>query len=338
MALCVDAFEAALREYDRSAWNLLTALHTRIHASAELLVRHLEKEALQPAVTGGGNARDCSSSFPEASAVCHLTSQVRASALCPPLPADSTASSLRVRLEKELAALIGLSEQSSAEGEDENNAGRAASPVFLKLSPYSQAVLVVSALWMSAKLWSTVPESATLTGLLACLVRNQQQRQEIVRQEESASTAPAGPSDFSGAGASLPPAGAAGGSCTPPNSSPQRGAVVSSTANASTPLDSVLQYEEKKCYHVGGAEEKEKVRDGRTCTTAEEDLDGYVLDALRLGDYDDYYGGGHTISNDLLPHPAVSYEDVADAVDVLVRDVEEAEMLLLRCSDYSIPM
>ena len=64
------------------------------------------------------------------------------------------------------------------------------------------------------------------------------------------------------------------------------------------------------------------------------DEGGQLMAALNIRDYDDVPGYAQL----LPPQPAMWFDGVSDLVDEIARDVEDAEIMLLRCSEYSIPV
>ncbi|KPI82588.1 hypothetical protein ABL78_8402 [Leptomonas seymouri] len=361
MAPLTASYASALRSFDLNAWLLFTALQDKVVASADRLLLDLEEKALRPAVgiddghrspTSEAERRLSSLSLASHQLPCaasstwilhtsesrrpleilqgvSLLSQVDADALLMRSPSEKHAMTIGRRLEQELAALAGEVEGAAVD------MSRVESYVFRRLGSFTQAVLALTALWMCTKLWGTVSESSTLSGLIACFA---QQRSDSQLQQNSRNEHPAQRDGLGDAKADtaahvaailaaeaplaaplLPPPVEVRSAFTPP-----RTPVGDASHSSAAPLKAVRLEE------ATGHTPKQEI-EGRAGEGALGDYSGHLRASIGVDECDAW-------GCPLLPHPEMWYEGVSDVVDEVVRAVEDAEIVLLRCSNYSIPL
>jgi hypothetical protein len=361
----VDAYAGALKSFDGNAWRLFSASQARIVNSAEQLLLGLENKALRPAVCG---AHLDPSVFRDAAASTTpllLSANIHSTVLSPRLgllnqadaaalqtrPSEDGCSSCtaRERLEKELTVLA-----LQLDGVAVNAASCPTTCVFGRLSSLNRAVLAFTALWVCTKFWGTVSESSTLSGLVACFCRYQpppqQQQQWVsgahdtpltgnVNQEAGSSAAVGAPALTTAvvvSSAFTPPRSPVGAPSLLPHDTPDQ----SSTNATRTAVTAAA------CVGAAhGASPEVFLRNDVTLlqTPTRENRKGDACSHERQNLQQHNEGGNDSgvldaLDCPLLPHTAMWYDGVSDAVDAITHDVEDCEVMLLRCCDYSVPL
>ncbi|KPA77090.1 hypothetical protein ABB37_07413 [Leptomonas pyrrhocoris] len=400
MSEFVTAYVGALHSFDLHTWALFTAVQDNAVRSADRLLLGVEEKALQPAVgvtsssTTPAAEAERGSPAPSPSLASHQLPCTSASQ-CPRKPSsevcflrqvDPDALHARPSAEKSAVTFCQLLQQElmalGPSGEDVHDRTSCVStPVFRHLSSFSQALLAFTALWLCTKFWGTVSESSTLSGLVACFLRETQHTQQPhsdtptppqghhancehparkanCRGDEADAPAQAAPPATSDKACGTPPwpepaAGVVEGLAFTPPQSPVEAphhffngmrihddnptssvvltaaavAVAASEPEGTAPLKTVRLEEEWKAATDTLHLESAASAGGGTL----HDSDGRVFAAVHVGE-------DGALDGPLLPYPQMWCDDTADPLDAVVRDVEDAEMVLLRCSDYSIPV
>ncbi|KAG5485414.1 hypothetical protein LSCM4_06052 [Leishmania orientalis] len=330
----VEVYALALKALDPAAWELFGALEDRILHSAACLLSQVELAALRPAVMDGLTAGS-----PTVASCAHsaVTSGVRGAGatgaasvaadvlqyLRETLQAgifstfemrfDSPTTSAPARLVKDLSRV----RQQVASAQSPSSL-RCRGLVLAELNNLCQSVLVLSALWMSTKFWATLSETSTLSGLIACFLRLSLPSKEVA----TVGSAILGGGTLEPASRSEPGSSTVGASVVVPVEQANTDALCLASTPPSSPLASVppeARSRAEMCsVRVGAASGCDG---GATRVSGERVVNS-------CGD----------ISLDPLAHLAWLDGDVPEAAESLARDVEDTEMILLRCSDYTIPI
>ncbi|GET86714.1 hypothetical protein, conserved [Leishmania tarentolae] len=331
----VDAYTMALKALDPTAWELLSALEDRILHSAACLLSRVERRALRPGVTGSGatvpptaashvqqamtsgmgDADEADTALVTADVLSFLRAPLQADAIqkCS-TRLDFPTTSTPARLAQELSRL----RQQATSAQWPSSSPRWPGLILAELSISCQIVLVLAALWISTKFWATLCESSTLSGLVAC----------FLRLSSSLTNDPTVAASDLECGTVRSPTSAERGPCTD-------GALdvvlvepakVDQLRLASTPPSSslppmTLEYpspEDVWSAQVGAAGTLEG---GAACVSRDIIIDRY---------------------DNVLRSPLISRtwldSGVADAAESLARDIEDVEMVVLRCSEYAVPI
>ncbi|TPP52988.1 hypothetical protein CGC21_0700 [Leishmania donovani] len=331
----VDAYALALRTLDPAAWELFGALEDRILHSAAFLLGRVELTALRPAV------KDSATALSRTAASCvqpTVTSGVRDAEgtdiasvsaemlryLRETLQAgaahtfqtrlDSPTTSAPARLVKDLSRV----REQVASAQSPSSSSRCPGLVLAELSILCQTVLALSALWMSTKFWATLCESSTLSALVACFLRlsSPPSKDETVA------------ASYLQCGTVGPVASAERGPCTDdaPDVVPMEPANADQLCLASTPPSSSLApvpLEQRSCEETCSAQAGVAggLEGGAACVSSEIIINGY-----------------EDISCSPLAPMTWLDGNVADAAESLARDIEDVEIILLRCSEYAVPV
>ncbi|CAM41990.1 conserved hypothetical protein [Leishmania braziliensis MHOM/BR/75/M2904] len=322
----VDAYGLALKALDPAAWELFCALEDRILHSTAYLLSHAELTALRPAVT------DSTATVSPTAALCvqpSVQSVVRdADAMGTALVASHVLQYLRGTLQAgilhtftqkldasatlasaQLAKDLSRVRQQVLSAQSSSSSPCYPGLVLTELSAFCQSILVLSALWMSTKFWATLSESSTLSGLVACFLRLSMppSKDRVVDVSDLEG-------DFL-----EPRTSDALGTCTGGalDAVPMEQANVDALCLASTPPSSPLA---------------PVPQEHRSCAE---------MSSIRIGSAGGREGGADgydPISSDLLTHLMCLDNGVAEVAESLARAVEDTEIILLRCSGYTIPI
>ncbi|CAG9570287.1 conserved hypothetical protein [Leishmania major strain Friedlin] len=331
----VDAYALALRTLDPAAWELFCALEDRILHSAAFLLGRVELTALRPAVKDSAaalspTAASCvqptvTSGVHDAEAMGiasvaaemhrHLRETLRAGALHTfQSRPDSPTTSASARLVKDLSRV----RQQVASALSPSSSPRCPGLVLAELSIVCQTVLALSALWMSTKFWATLCESTTLSALIACFLR--------LSSPPSKDETVAASCLERGTVGSV--ASAERGPCTDdaPDVVPMELANADQLCLASTPPSSFLApvpLGHRSCAETCSAQVGAAggLEGGAACVSSEIIINGY-----------------EDISCSPLAPMMWLDGSAADAAESLARDIEDVEIILLRCSEYAVPV
>lgn len=331
----VDAYDLALKALDPAAWELFRALKERILHSAACLLARVELTALRPAVT------DSATAFSPTAASCvqptvrsgvldveatdtasvaaellrYLRETLHAGAVHTfEEGLDSPTASAPARLVKDLSRV----RQQVASAQSPSSSPRCPGLVLAELSILCQTALALSALWMSTKVWATLCESSTLSAIVACFLRLSSPQGKDQTVDAS----------YLECGTVGPVTSAERCPCTGDalDVVPMEPANADQLCLASTPRSSSLApvlLEHRSCVEtcsmqVGAAGGLEG---GAACVSSEIIVDGY--ENISCG-----------------PLAPMTWLDggVADAAESLARDIEDVEIILLRCSEYTVPV
>ncbi|KAG5484791.1 hypothetical protein LSCM1_06617 [Leishmania martiniquensis] len=329
----VDVYALALRALDPAAWELFAALEDRILHSAACLLGHAELTALRPAVMNGvtpvspaassyvqpvmataaPGAGASSATSVAAEVLQYLRKTLQAGILhTVEMTLDSPTMSAPERLVKDLSRVRQVITSAPSP-----SSTRCPGLVLTELSVRSQGILVLSALWMSTKLWATLSETSTLSGLLACFLRLTFSTKEPTVAVANLDGGTPEPASGSEPGPGKPDAPDA-----LPVEQANTGALCLASTPPSSPLASVPPQPRWRA-------EISSIRLGATSQRAGDDPCGSGERIVTsCGD----------IALDPMAHLTSPDGGIPEAAEWLARDVEEAEMILLRCSDYIIPI
>ncbi|KAG5510158.1 hypothetical protein JKF63_07054 [Porcisia hertigi] len=334
----VDVYALALKALDHAAWEFFCELEDRILYSAACLLKNLELVALRPAVgyssaaaaavspssasymkpaQGSSGTSTAGATGGEAWVAAGILRYVReslqASVFHPhQTKVDSSTASAPARLAKDISR---VREHLSFE---QSSLSSAPLPtlVLTELSAVCQGVLVLSALWLSTKFWATISESSILSGLIAWFLR--------LSLPSSNERTAAG--SFSEGSALKPTSNDKLRSCRGSTTAavPIKQVDTETLCCASTPpSSSPVHLESGWCTGVPDARvELASGREGSAaCLVCEHVVSDYEIRSC-----------------DPLAHLTWLDGGIAEAAEWLASDVEDTEMILLRCSDYTIPL
>ncbi|KAK7193995.1 hypothetical protein NESM_000311700 [Novymonas esmeraldas] len=311
----VDVYAQTLAVLDPATAALFTVVRERILHSAAALLGHTEVVALRRALSPTAATSSTDVCDAERAAVSSATAAVTlymgdglpASLLSGAAASGDgvTAASAPDRLLSDLrrvrqATTAGTSSSSSPPPQSPSpTTTTTAALVLTQLSPACQGLLLLSALWLSTKLWATLTDSTTLYGLASTFLR-------LAREGQR--------------GHHVDPTVAGAGPDTMRAPHPTRRTGAEALCFTSTPPATPTA--------------PSRERDGQAPAVAHPvgDDDGDCLTSQLV------VGDGDVLQCGALTHLLWDDGGLDDEATQLALDVENAEMILLRCSGYTIPV